>query len=126
MENFKIIKKEELKKWLDEKKDFVLIDVLSRGSYEGRHLPNAKNAAANETDFLDQVEKLVPNKETIVVVYCASFTCQLSPRAASMLADTGYTNIYDFKGGIADWQDAGYLFEGEVAKKGEAKCNCCN
>jgi len=129
MENFKIIKREELKKWTDEKKNFVLIDVLSQGSYEGRHLPNAKHAAASETDFLEKVEKLVPSKEAVVVVYCASFTCQLSPRAAGKLVEAGYTNVYDFKGGLADWQDAKYPFEGEVAeekeKKVESKCSCC-
>ncbi len=127
MENFKIIKREELKKWMDEKKEFVLIDVLSQGSYEGRHLPNAKHAAASETDFLEKAGNLVPNKETVVVVYCASFTCQLSPRAANMLVEAGYTNVYDFKGGLADWQDAGYSFEeGSSQEKIPSKCSCCN
>jgi len=127
MENYEKITREELKKWIDEKKDFVLIDVLTPASYEGRHLPNAKNVSADDTEFLEKIEKLVPDKETSVVVYCASFTCQLSPRAASTLADAGYTNVYDFKGGLADWQDAGSSFEGEIAKeKVESKCSCCN
>ena len=110
MENFKDITREELKKWLDEKKDFVLIDVLSQASYEGRHLPNAKHASAHEADFMEKVASLASNKEKTVVVYCSSFDCQLSPRAASMLTNAGYTNVYDFKGGIADWQDAKYSF----------------
>jgi len=126
MENYKKITREELKKWIDEKKDFVLIDVLTGASYEGRHLPNAKNVSVGDTEFLEKVEKLVSGKEKIVVVYCSSFGCQASPRAAGALADAGYTNVYDFKGGLADWQDAGYLFEGEVAKeKVESKCDCC-
>ena len=127
MENYKKITREELKKWIDEKKEFVLIDVLAQGSYEGRHLPTAKHAFASEADFLEKVEKLVSNKETTIVVYCASFTCQLSPRAASKLVEAGYTNVHDFKGGLADWHDAGYFFEGEVAEeKAETKCSCCN
>ena len=127
MENFKIIQREELKKWIDEKKDFVLIDVLSQGSYEGRHLPNAKHADLSDSDFLEKVEKLVPIKETVIVVYCASFTCRLSPHAASKLVEASYTSVYNFKGGLADWQDAGYSFDGEVAQeKVEAKCSCCN
>ncbi len=127
MENFKTITREELKKWMDEKKEFVLIDVLAPASYDGRHLPNAKNAFVKESDFLEKVEEIVPNKDNVVVVYCASFTCQLSPRAARMLADAGYTNVYDFKGGLADWQDAGYPFEGDVAEENvEARCSCCN
>ena len=117
VENFKIITREELKKWIDEKKDFVLIDVLSQASYEGRHLPNAKNVPISDTEFLGKVEKYVPNKETSVVVYCASFTCQTSSRAARTLADAGYINVYDFKGGLADWQDAKYSFEEETVKE---------
>jgi len=111
MENFKEITREELKRWIDEKKDFVLIDVLSQGSYEGRHLPGAKHVSVSETDFLEKVEKLAPNKEIPIVVYCASFTCQLSPSAAKKLVEAGYKKVYDFKGGLADWQDAGYPFE---------------
>ena len=137
MENYKTITREELKKWMDEKKDFVLIDVMSQGSYEGRHLPNAKHAAVSETDFMEKVEKLVSTKETVVVVYCASFSCQLSPHAASMLADAGHTNVYDFKGGLADWQDAKYPFSAQggsasggeeegAEKKVEPKGGCCN
>ena len=127
MENFKKITREELKKWIDEKKDFILIDVLGQGYYEGRHLPTAKNAPENENDFLEKAETLVSDKNKPVVVYCASFTCQLSPRAASKLSDAGYTNVYDFKGGLADWQDAGYSFE-EGSSQGEASStgSCCN
>lgn len=127
MEKYKQLTREELKKWIDEKKDFALIDVLAGASFEARHLPNAKNAFVKENDFLGKVEKLISNKETIVVVYCASFTCQLSPLAADKLVEAGYTNVYDFKGGLADWQGAGYSFDGEVAKeKVESKCSCCN
>jgi len=138
MEKFKDITREELKKWMDEKKDFVLIDVLAKGSYEVRHLPGAKHAAGKEAGFLEKVEKIVSTKEAVVVVYCSSFTCHASPRAANLLVESGYTNVYDFRGGLADWQDAEYVFEGEVApastvtvsqggeEKVKAKCDCCS
>ena len=48
-----------------------------------------------------------------VVVYCSSFTCQFSPLAAHKMAEMGYTEVYDFEGGLADWQEAEYPFEGE-------------
>lgn len=127
MEKFKEITREELKEWMDEKKDFALVDVLGEGSYEGRHLPGAKHADVGEEDFLKRIEGVVSDKNATVVVYCASFTCKASPRAAEKLVDAGYTNVYDFTGGLADWQDAGYPFEGDVAQeKVEAKCSCCN
>ena len=110
MGSFKEIKREELKKWIEEKKDFFLFDVLPQDSYEVKHLPKAKHAAASEGNFLEEIEKVVSNKDAIIVVYCASFTCQLSPRAAAMLIEEGYINVYDFKGGLADQEEAGYSF----------------
>lgn len=112
MGKFKEITRDELKKWMDEKKDFVLIDVLSEASYNAKHLPGAKHADPTQPDFLEKVKQLTGgDKNKTIVVYCASFTCQLSPFAAKKLTDAGYTNVYDFKGGIADWQDGGYQFE---------------
>ena len=29
---------------------------------------------------------------------------------SNKISEEGYTNIYDFKGGLADWQDAEYSF----------------
>lgn len=110
MEEFKDITHEELKEWIDKDKEFTLIDVLDPESYEVRHLPGAVNVNLRG-NFIARVEELMPEKDSPVVVYCASFSCQASPSAASELVDAGYTNVYDFVGGIEDWDDAGYLFE---------------
>jgi len=115
MENVKELTTEELKQWIDEGKDFVLLDVLTPQSYEARHIPTAKNAPVGDPDFMEKAEVLVPNKETPVVAYCSSAQCGASPRAAGMLADAGYANVYHYKDGLAGWQDAGSSFEGEAA-----------
>lgn len=117
MEKFKDITHEELKKWVDEDKDFILIDVLGKESYEARHLPEARHASVHEDDFLENTALLAPDREKPVVVYCASFSCQASPAAADKLIDAGYTNVYDFAGGLADWADAGYSFEGSTVEE---------
>lgn len=119
MKDFKTITREELKEWIDQDKDFVLIDVLSEGSYETRHLPGAVNADVSKSDFHEKVDKLAPDMEKPVVVYCASFNCQLSPTAANKLTEMGYTKVYDFEGGLADWLDAGYDIEGKLADDDE-------
>ena len=87
MEEFKELTREELKKWMDEEKDFVLIDVLGTTSYEGRHLPGAKDIGSGDKDFTEVVEELAPDKDKPVVVYCSSFSCQASPAAAGKLVD---------------------------------------
>ena len=112
MANFTTITREDLKKKMDKGEDFVLIDVLGALSYDERHLPGAINIDAHKEDFLEQVKMQVPDKNKEIVVYCSSFSCQASPAAAGKLGDAGYTHAVDFEGGLADWEDAGYFFEG--------------
>jgi rhodanese-related sulfurtransferase len=110
--DFQEITKEELKKWMDEGRDFVLIDTLGPESYKKHHLPGAKMIDAHEVDFVERVKAAVADRETPIVVYCASFECQLSPHAAKMLADAGFSRVYDYEGGIADWKESYPLHEG--------------
>lgn len=106
------ISTEKIKKWIDEDEDFVLIDVLPEDSYQVRHVPTAISISLKSDDFLEEVAEVADEDET-VVVYCASESCQLSPKAAQKLADAGYENVYDYEGGLAGWQEAGYEFESE-------------
>jgi hypothetical protein len=39
-------------------------------------------------------------------LYCADVNCQLSPQAAERLDRLGYTKVFDYKAGKADWQKA--------------------
>ncbi|PIR98680.1 MAG: rhodanese-like domain-containing protein [Candidatus Colwellbacteria bacterium CG10_big_fil_rev_8_21_14_0_10_41_28] len=105
------IERDRLMRWINENNDFVLIDVLGEDSYEGRHLPKAKNVDLGKSTFLNDVEELVLDKKKQVVVYCASFDCHASTKASEKLIKDGYEEVYDFEGGIADWEDAGYPFE---------------
>lgn len=118
MSEFQDISSDELKKKMEED-DFVLLDVLGEDSYKAVHLPGAKVADAHQSkeDFLSDVKSLVSDKSQDVVVYCASFSCQLSPKAAGWLVDAGYENVYDFAGGLKDWAKSGYDFEGENAEE---------
>lgn len=105
---------EELKQWMDEGREFVLLDVLTLNSYGARHIPTAKSAPVGDPDFMEKAAALIPDKETAVVAYCSSAQCGASPRAAAQLAEAGYTNVYHYKDGLAGWQDAGHAFEGEA------------
>jgi len=105
----KSISAEELKKKIDGKEDFILVDVLGKESYEGKHIPTSINIPVDEIENRASTELRDKNKE--VVVYCASTECQASPRAAKKLVELGFTNVVDYEAGIAGWQDAGYKFE---------------
>lgn len=99
------ITKNQLKKKLDQNSNLKLVNVLSEKKFEEKHIPSSINIPVTE------IEKSAPqrlDKEDEIVVYCADFECQASPKAAKKLEELGFKNIYDYEGGIDDWQDAGY------------------
>ncbi len=105
----KTISAEELKKKIDDKEDFELVDVLGTESFEAKHISTSKDIDVNEIE--ERAPKELPDKNKEIIVYCASTECQASPRAAKKLEEIGYTNVVDFESGLAGWQDAGYDFE---------------
>jgi len=110
-----IIATEELKQWLSDRKDFVLLDVLGKEEYEAKHLPGAKNACIYEMTFLDQVDA---GKETTIVVYGSGPTSLDAADAEDRLKRAGYTDVHHYDGGRVAWQAAGYPFEGKHAGEG--------
>jgi rhodanese-related sulfurtransferase len=104
---------EELKSKIDEGGDFHLIDVLAPESFEAMHIPKSINIPVG-SDFIEEVETASIFKDTEVIVYCSSNTCQASVNAADILEQAGYTNVVHYADGLAGWKDAGYEFEGEA------------
>ena len=91
------------------KEDFVLVDVLGTESFETKHVPTSKDIDVDEIE--DRAETELPDKNKLIVVYCASTTCQASPTAAAKLEEMEYTNVVEFKSGLAGWEKAGFEFE---------------
>ncbi len=108
MAKYERIKKEELKKMLDEKKNFILLDVRNYAAYLQKHIKGAKNLP---TDVIDKEVKTL-DKSKPVVVYCGGYTCPLSGYAAEKLSSLGF-KVFDYEGGIAEWSEAGLPVESE-------------
>jgi polyisoprenoid-binding protein YceI len=105
---------EELKRWLDSKRAFVLLDVLPPEVFREGRLPGAVNACIYEVTFLDQVGALVPDRGTTIVTYCEGPASRASADAAERLATAGYGDVRRFAGGREAWRDAGHPFEGRA------------
>lgn len=100
----KPISRDELKTMNDtEHEDFVLINVLPREAFNKGHIRTSINIPVEEKSFVELVEAVSGSKERKIVVYCASFDCDASPRAAKILEDAGFTQVYDYEGGTKDW-----------------------
>ena len=103
------IERDVLKKNIDSRKPFVLLESLAPEHFRNAHLPGARNAPPERVKELAPV--LIPNKQTEIVTYCAGPTCHASSEAARELTALGYTNVRHYAGGKQDWTAAGLPIE---------------
>ncbi len=85
----------------------TLLDVLPQEVYSCRHLPGAQNVCVYEIIFSDRVSELVPVRETPLVVYGAGDGSRDAHEAARKLTEMGYTDVWAYAGGVADWRSRG-------------------
>jgi rhodanese-related sulfurtransferase len=85
--------------------DFVLINVLSREAFNREHIRTSVNVPVDNDNFASIVEAIAGSKDRNIVVYCASFDCNASSKAARKLEDAGFTKVFDYEGGTKDWFD---------------------
>src|SRR3954469_17111366 len=92
---------DELKRRLETKEPFTLLDVREKEEYRAGFIPGAVSVPRG---FLEQnVESRVPDKNAKVVTYCAGGT--RSALAAKTLAELGYTNVETVNPGFVRWKD---------------------
>ncbi len=116
----KPISRSELQQMIHHEKSLVLIDLLDVDSFRDYHLPNAINIPYNNRNFFEEVELLVPRKDTPIVFYCSNHECQASYAAAIRLEDAGYKNVYDYEAGKVDWKLASFPVESSYAAQRES------
>ncbi len=114
---YKIVSTEELKKWIDEKKNMLIVDTMPyQDSYIKNHIPGAKQMEfpIPEMKSLDDKTKaellklLGPDKKRMIVFYCGFTKCTRSHNGAMWAVKLGYKNVYRHPGGIKGWMEADY------------------
>jgi len=80
-----------------------LVDVRTLEEFGTSHLKNAQNICVTNDDFQEKVKVLDKNKP--VYVYCQKGA--RSAKAAKILSDMGFTEVYDLQGGITNWEEKG-------------------
>lgn len=89
---------------LENKDDFILIDVREDHEWQQGHIPTAIHMARGIIER--DIEKSIPNKDAEIVLYCGGgFRSVLS---AYNLQKMGYTNVISMDGGVRDWLNSGY------------------
>jgi rhodanese-related sulfurtransferase len=97
---------QELWEKLERGDELVLVDALSPISYAAVHPPRAVD---------DLAERLIPDLDAAVVVYCANRGCDSSVDVATRLVELGHRNVRHFAGGKQEWREAGLPLEGARA-----------
>jgi rhodanese-related sulfurtransferase len=97
----------DVKRRLDARESFQLVDVREESEYAAGHLPGAVHIGKGVIER--DIEKKVPDPATPVVLYCGGgFRSAL---AADALQKMGYTNVISMDGGWSGWKEAGYPTE---------------
>ncbi|WP_409525618.1 rhodanese-like domain-containing protein [Nitrincola sp. MINF-07-Sa-05] len=101
----------ELKSRMEAGEDMILVETLPPRYFDAEHLPGAINIPHDEMRKRAPVE--LPDKQAMIVVYCASTECQNSKIAAQILDADGYSNVFEYVDGKRDWLEAGFPLEGQ-------------
>jgi len=84
------------------KNNHVLIDVRTPGEFKSGHVAKAKNIPLNT---ISKKMSSIPKDKTVVLI-CRSGS--RSGMAARQLANAGYENVINLKGGVMRWQGLGH------------------
>ncbi|RRJ84094.1 rhodanese-like domain-containing protein [Aestuariirhabdus litorea] len=106
----KTVTAEELIALVDDLDNLVIIDARSQSDYDKGHIPDVVRIK-NDDVTPEKLAEAIDSKDSPVAFYCNSITCPRSADAASKAYAAGYTNIYWFRGGIAEWREKGYPVE---------------
>tara|TARA_Y100000768_G_scaffold381787_1_gene361023 strand:+ start:1019 stop:1843 length:825 start_codon:yes stop_codon:yes gene_type:complete len=121
------INPKELKKWLDEEKDIMLLDT--RNDYELR-IGTFENAVDLDIktfrEFPSALEKLNVDKNKTVVMFCTGgIRCE---KASVVMENQGWNNVFQLEGGVLNyfeevggehWNGDCFVFDQRVALNSE-------
>lgn len=90
----------------------ILINVLPTDYYDDCHIEGSINIPLE--DLAQRIKQY--DKDDYIVLYCARYSCSASRNAWHKVHDMGYTNVWAYEGGIAEWAQAGLPVEGTCKK----------
>ena len=116
---YKIVTTAELKAWIDQKKEMLLVDTNPADVYGKGHIPAAVHLeiqrpeiTASDAKLNTALEKtLGADKNRVIVFYCGFTECTRSHNGAMWATRLGHKNVYRHPGGIKAWNDADYPVE---------------
>lgn len=93
-----------IKKLMDEKADFALIDSRPERTFEKGTIPGAINIS--DSKFDKETAKLPADKNKTLIFFCGGLKCDLSSKSAVKAKALGYKNVFVFPEGHPAWAAA--------------------
>jgi polyisoprenoid-binding protein YceI/rhodanese-related sulfurtransferase len=94
-------------------KPVILIDPVMEDHFRAVHLPGAINICVYEIIFLDNIAKVIPEKDREIVVYGSTEKSLEAVTAAEKLIGAGYRDVSVLEDGIKGWKTLGYDLDGD-------------
>ena len=91
-----------IKKLIDEKASYALIDARPKRVAEKGMIQTAINIS--DTEFDKQTDKLPADKATPIIYYCGGLECVLSDKSAEKAKKLGYTTVLTYPEGYPEWE----------------------
>ncbi|MEZ0223602.1 MAG: rhodanese-like domain-containing protein [Alphaproteobacteria bacterium] len=108
------ISRNELRDLMEKKERFYLVEALPETFYETGHLPGAISIPAGYV--VELASNFIPDKKSLVIVYCNGRICQNSRQAIEEFQSIGYSNLRHYEEGKEDWRAAGWPLEKQLAE----------
>jgi rhodanese-related sulfurtransferase len=86
------------------KSEVILIDVRTPEEFASGHIEDAVNINIFDQNFKTNLESI--DKKKPVSVYCK--VGGRSAKAADIMREMGFEEVYDLKGGIRNWEKPGW------------------
>ena len=97
----------QVKRWMEQSRPFVLLDVREESEWNKGHLPSAQYLGRGILER--DIETYFPELDTPLVLYCGGGFRSIL--AADNLQQMGYRDVISMDGGYRGWKDAGYPVE---------------
>jgi rhodanese-related sulfurtransferase len=96
---------------LVEAKKVILLDARTADNFQHSHIPGAVSLPI--TRFNETYDSVLPqlNQYKTVICYCEGHECTDSTLLAFELFKKGHTDIFVYKGGMAEWEQLAYPLE---------------
>ena len=91
-----------IKKQIDEKAAYTLIDARPKRVADKGMIPTAINISDSEFD--KHVDKLPADKASLLIYYCGGLECVLSDNSAEKARKLGYSNVMTYPPGYPEWE----------------------